>query len=101
MSCIAELRRYYVRCQRAHNKLTPETIVELPGWSLCLPKWKIIDSLFECSFFERVWIVQELVVAPERREPGLPGLDCGAMLHCNDTTIPWEVFASAIPGLYG
>ena len=101
MSCIAELHSCFVRCQRAHIKPTPETILELPGWSLRSPKWKAIDSLFECSFFERVWIVQELVVAPERREPELAGLDCGAMLHCNDTTIPWQIFASAIHGLYG
>lgn len=100
MSCIAELHNYFVRCQRADIQPTPQTIVELPGWSRGSPKWKAIDSLFECSFFGRVWIVQELVVAPERHDPELAGLDPGIMLHCNDISIPWEVFASAIHGLY-
>ena len=40
-------------------------------------------------------------MAPEHSdEVGLIGLDCGIMLHCNDISIPWEVFASAMHELY-
>lgn len=56
----------------------------------------------ECTqgpYFGRVWVLQELVMAPAVRDPKRADLDIGVSVQCNNLAISWNIFMVAIDGL--
>ncbi|KAL9576177.1 MAG: hypothetical protein Q9212_007319 [Teloschistes hypoglaucus] len=98
--CMFELGIYFIHCKRTQVTPTSQAICELPGWSKGSQKWKAIDHLLDCPYFGRVWIVQELVMAPACQPPNQPDLKMGVNVQCNNLYIPWSLFMVAINGLF-
>ncbi|KAL8634975.1 MAG: hypothetical protein Q9228_007488 [Teloschistes exilis] len=100
ISCVGELGDHFLRCERTQVTPTPQAIYELPGWSKGSPKWKAINHLLDCPYFGRVWVLQELVMAPAVRDPKRADLDIGESVQCNNWLIAWNLFMVAIDGLF-
>lgn len=100
ISCMGELGRYFIQCEQTQVTPTPHAIFELPGWSRGSRKWKAIDHFLDCPCFGRVWIIQELVMAPVRRHPNQAYLGNDVNIQCNNGMIGWNLFMVAIDGLF-
>ena len=78
----------YTTC---NNHLRSPDAVELDWWhnSVELPyndtAWQALDDLFNSSWFERLWIVQEVLMC--RR---------GSILQCGNEVVPWNLIRLSV-----
>lgn len=75
VSKLAQLLAEYEQLQVSPG---PEAVQKLKSLATRESDWEALANLFRCSFFERMWIVQEMVMAPFKLKK--PGGDVGALL---------------------
>ena len=95
---VSELDAYFLKCEASGIALTEKIITEAPkrittGWR----KWKALAILLKCSLFERMWIVQEVVMAPFKLDQN--GIDDGATLICRKVALSFRIFVRVVDTL--
>ena len=68
------------------------SVHRIPSQLVELHKWRALTDLLANSWFERVWVVQEVVMAPDNNG----GLEDPVILSFDNCTISFEMFATVI-----
>ncbi|KAL8686196.1 MAG: hypothetical protein Q9218_007278 [Villophora microphyllina] len=95
---VRDLYFHFRNCEASNIVMNEKAIYGAPDWDVAESrKWKALAHLLQCPFFERMWIVQEIVMAPFERDCN--GIDWGATLVCRKAWLPFDVFVYVVDKL--